>query len=132
MIESSLLVRPRQCGQCSHSVDEYINQISIQSFVDRYAKQNVYVRLSFFTLFEVKLSTLFDVLAECGNWRHLPSRTERSASTHCGYRVRTPVHYASSRLLSSPEPANFLVGGHPTGTSKFALQPLDSRFGDLA
>jgi hypothetical protein len=25
-----------------------------------------------------------------------------------------------------------MVGGHPTGTSKIAFQPLDSRFGDSA
>ena len=33
-----------------------------------------------FHVFEVKFPTLFDVLAECRNWRHLPSRTERLLS----------------------------------------------------
>ena len=27
------------------------------------------------------------------------------------------------------QPTNFLAGGHPTGTSKFAFQPLDSSLG---
>jgi hypothetical protein len=32
--------------------------------------------VSFSGLFEVKFSTVFDVLDECRNWRHLPSQTE--------------------------------------------------------
>jgi hypothetical protein len=31
--------------------------------------------------------------------------------------------------LNFPQAANFLAGGRPTGTSKFAFQLLDSRFG---
>ena len=62
--------------------------------------------------FEVKFSTLFDVLAECGNCRHLPSRTERLLSNvtgSCGHVLRDLFRQSLQHKFVAPDDWPLLI-----------------------